>query len=209
MRLESYNYDLTITLENNKLSYEGIIFKKKYINHSFSIGTPCLVKFRTKKVEGIISKISAKFITIDIPTLNTTKKSSLEDFIQANFTLESYIRLEYNNEGIYQCKEIPTPIKELFNQHQEEIRNEERKNQPLPWASFGYNFTSHLKDFKFAFPNYEAMFNWFSLDEIQLFMNHNVKIVYVQELRDFVDTVYSSEQIAYTKTDKYKHYRFC
>jgi hypothetical protein len=180
-RFNHYNVLLDYEVKDGILSYSGVwVSLKKWISHSFKKDSICFIKdkrnYNKKKAQVI--KITEDFITVRVFGNKGAVKLSVEDFISFNYTK----------------KELPLKIKEMLNKHEEESRNGQRNNQPVPQC----RSLELFDNWKFAFDSYEQLFNWFTVTEISLLIKNDVKIVNLQEFVDFEKIIYSLEQVVYT-----------
>lgn len=191
------------SFNGTSLTAEGVLHKE-YKKFTFEVGNACRLKFKHKRAEGIIQSFTKKFVVIAVE--DSIKKVTFEDFISDNIWLNTCIRLEKNGVGPYQCKEVSEEFKawreKICKAHTERRDNGERgEHQPTPdQDSHLEDYAHHIRKMTFGFKDYNQMFNWFSLEEVQFMVKEGFEIKHCQEGRDFAETIGAYHQVAMIKT---------
>lgn len=206
-RLDLYNTILDYKIENETLYYSGVWKSdSRYINHSFFKGCFCLVKDKRnfKKKKAKILQVNKDNIVVLIDGNKTKKKIDIIEFIQTNYVLETLIRLEFEDKGIYSnTDKLPIEVQALLRSHQEEIRKGIRSNQPVPFNNgiISTEVYSELrKNWKFAFHSFEQLFKWFNVSEMSFLIKNGIKLRILQEFKDFEKYNGDAHQVIYTNT---------
>lgn len=199
----SYNAKLSCTKDFSGLTCEGIVFGE-WKRLRFVEGAQVKVKFINKTLSATIIRFTEKNVYLAYGE-NKIKKVSYFDLVNANYTIETCIRLEKEGFGPYTYKGKISQEFDNWRVRLSEamyIRREYNmpEHQPSPAVDFYLRDYQHeISNFIFAFKDFKQLFNWFTLSDVQLMLREGFEIKVYQQGIDYAESVYSDKQLALIK----------
>lgn len=202
--INTYLTELRCELVDQELIVEGFVFKC-FKQLKFTPSTIVSTKFRQKEVKGTLIRFTKTKAIISWNGIE--KRDDLKDFVMNNRTTECCFRIEKDGFGPYRSPN-PTPELIQWRKYQKLKMDQQRDNdlkitQPSPSEDFGLSLYNNLPFYtNFAFKDYDQLFNWFSLEDIQFLIKQGFSIVSKQKGLDYYESFGSSAQIAYCRNEE-------